>query len=458
MALTRLPLGSPLRLVWTQFEAPATPSQRLHRVYAEYVLLKGKPQHRRKLAARFIVWPFLLAGLIVHFTWKTGRKVKARTGKSLVRMVWEQVHAAVCHSISPDQYFRYELFRPERRARIGEYIPRYELKGALHNLFEHQVERDGRPTTRWIINDKASLGEHLAKAGVNAVRTLLLVHPDGRVEVKSHDRPALPRRDLFVKPDRGKGGRGCERWNFVEDRYVSNDGRERLPEQLLAHLKARARDSGRAIAVQPLVRPHPWLAEVSARTLVSCRIMSLRSENGDFEVTDAVFKMPRKADAIVDNFHAGGIVCSVDLETGRLGPASDGGMTEPCVWFDSHPVTGARIAGRMLPLWAETKALVIAAHRACPDRICVGWDVAISAEGPIIVEGNVQSGFDMIQRTHAPIGNRRAGELLAFHGERCLEGWKRWLRAKSAQAMVALSIFNQVIDDVIQLWWAIIAL
>jgi hypothetical protein len=84
-------------------------------------------------------------------------------------------------------------------------------------------------------------------------------------------------------------------------------------------------------------------------------------------------------------------------------------------------LTGAQIKGRRLPLWAETVDLVCRAHAAFSDRITVGWDVAITDRGPVIIEGNVQSGCDMIQRTHElPAGIGRLAECYAFHVDRAL--------------------------------------
>jgi hypothetical protein len=60
--------------------------------------------------------------------------------------------------------------------------------------------------------------------------------------------------------------------------------------------------------------------------------------------------------------------------------------------------------------------LVQHAHRVFSDRIFVGWDVALLADGPQLIEGNGGPDLDIIQRTHEePVGNARLGQLLAFH-------------------------------------------
>ena len=51
-------------------------------------------------------------------------------------------------------------------------------------------------------------------------------------------------------------------------------------------------------------------------------------------------------------------------------------------------ISGGTIAGRKLLYWSETIDLVQRAHAAFPDRVIIGWDVAILADGPCLVEGN----------------------------------------------------------------------
>ena len=117
----------------------------------------------------------------------------------------------------------------------------------------------------------------------------------------------------------------------------------------------------------------------------------------------------------VDNLHAGGIAANVGLDDGILSSASDLGIDSKLGWLDRHPDTQARIAGRPLPMWSETKALAIRAHRSFADRVLVGWDIAITDDGPIVVEGNSSPDLDIVQRFGAPICSSRFGDLLAWH-------------------------------------------
>lgn len=414
MAYLRLPFCSPYKLFLPFAKKPQTASDRIHRAYAKYVWHMYGVKALPRVVLYSVIWPLPFAYLSWRHTQRLGGIIKTETGKSRLRQVWEQFGVALRYSISPKKYYVFELFRPERLHNAAHYIARYEFKGGLHNLLESRIERP----TRKFLNDKAAFFLHCQDRGIATVRTFLVVTKDGSVRRLSAFEGVLPGCNLFLKPVGGRGGRGCERWQWLGDgRYQSHDGVVLSASELLSKIKETALAA--AMLVQEAMLPHAELRDLSLNVLTSCRIMTVRNELGGFEATHAVFKSSTKREAIVDNFHKGGIVSKVDIRTGELGRASDAGVGRPCVWLERHPLTGAQINGRRLPLWTETIDLVCRGHAAFPDRITIGWDVAITDRGPIIIEGNVQSGCDMIQRTHElPAGIGRLAECYAYHVER----------------------------------------
>jgi hypothetical protein len=129
---------------------------------------------------------------------------------------------------------------------------------------------------------------------------------------------------------------------------------------------------------------------------------------------NAVLRLASDPAAQVDNMKAGGLLAPIDLATGRLGIGCKGYGGDD---YAVHPVTGAPIAGFVLPHWDEAKALAVRAHRAAfDDYALIGWDVGLTDRGPILVEGNSKPGVLMPQRAgRQGLGEQRYGALLAFH-------------------------------------------
>ncbi|MDD2518314.1 MAG: sugar-transfer associated ATP-grasp domain-containing protein [Bacilli bacterium] len=99
-------------------------------------------------------------------------------------------------------------------------------------------------------------------------------------------------------------------------------------------------------------------------------------------------------DSVVDNFHAGGLSTLIDIEKGELkGP----GYTKKLEKSDMHPLTKVVIDGYKIPYFDEIKEMVTKAALVNDKIHVVGWDVAITDKGPLIIEGNRGPGWDLVQ-------------------------------------------------------------
>lgn len=399
---------APLNLLRRFLPSDGSPAMCIHHCYSHAVWRRGGIQVGLDLLAALFVWPAITLGSTGWFTWHNGCAIKARTGKRISRQILEQLHLAISHAIPPRWYYIFELHDDDKRGKANQYLQRFETKGGVYPL----LKNTGVPLSP--LADKHSFALRCRTHKVPAV-PVIMVFKRGIVDYCSSREPTLPTIDLFIKPNHGKGGRGAERWNYQgPGAYMDMDGQILTEAGLLHRLKTLPFKEG--CLVQPRVVNHPLIADLSNGALATVRILTCRNEQGAFEATNAVLRMAQGRNAVVDNFHAGGIAAKVDLPSGTLGRATDLGVRATTGWCDTHPGTGAQITGRKLPLWRETLDLIQQAHAAFSDRVVVGWDVAILEEGPQLVEGNGSPDLDIIQRTHGePLGNTRLGQLLAFH-------------------------------------------
>ncbi|WP_119305210.1 sugar-transfer associated ATP-grasp domain-containing protein [Dongia deserti] len=386
------------------------PAGRVHRLCNQALWPAGDFIAGGRNLVLIALWPFIAAVR----GWKQlrlrGATFHRLTGISQRRQFADMVRLAVHHRVPPIYYYRYELHRPEQQKRAADYLWRYQTKEIAYRLL-YPTETDTFVPAP--LKDKLGLARYCEMHGLRHVPTLA-VFEDGR-RVDGGER--LPPDDLFLKPVVGKGGGGAERWHRINHgRYRNTKGQEVDGTALVARIEELSRKE--PYLVQPALTNHAALSNLSAGALCTARIVTLRSETGWYEATNAAFRMPSSATSAVDNFHAGGVASAVDIRTGALGPASDLG-TERSRWHEQHPFTHAPVAGRQLPMWREVIELVQNAHRAFNDYVLIGWDVAFLDDGPALVEGNRGPDIDILQRTsRGPIGNDRFGELLAYNLER----------------------------------------
>lgn len=399
--------GLPMALRGLFRGAPAAdlaPHDYLHRYYAWRYWRPPLGPAKGLIAA--LLWPIALVVAIILFTRRNGRAIAERSGVSIAAQVMGQVEMAARHAIAPFWYYMFELYLPERKKQASLYLTAHETIGPAYTLLQPPDGADG-------MDDKIWFAEHCHEKGVKAV-PVLMHFAGGRQQPLKGGSGELPDADLFVKPRSGSGGHRMERWDFIgEGRYRNAHGEVMDRAALMEKLARQSLKDD--FLVQPRLANHPALDDIANGALATVRLLTCRNEEGRAEAAAAAFRMAI-GNSVVDNFHQGGLATEVDLATGVIGIASDIGIRPDVGWRDTHPVSGARFAGRTLPHWREVVSLAVAAHEAFPERVVVGWDVAMLADGAMIIEGNGKPDLDIHQRAgRGPAGQSRLAHLLKYN-------------------------------------------
>jgi hypothetical protein len=423
LELGKAVLLSGVAACWARLPADDLPALRIHRIFHHSLWRNAGLAAKVGLCLGFLPWIVLILGLDAYCSMVYGPDIKRKTGKGIVRQSVEQIVLAVRFAVPPLSYYAFEFFDDDRRKNAISYLYRFELKGK--GVYSMLRARYSSKETTEALSNKAAFALRCEAHQVPVVPVVAVVE-NGVIRAVVADGDPLPPISLFVKPLRGSGGEGASAWVYKGDgTWCSDFGKQVTVTGLEEHLRALSRKN--PYTVRPLVSNHHDLRNLTAGALSTVRVITCLDEDGCPEVTNALFKMAVRPDAVVDNYHAGGIVSKVDLTTGRLDKAIMG--TGSC---ETHPATGAPIAGRVLPMWGEVLDVARGAHRAFSDHIAIGWDIAILDDGPKLIEGNKSPGLDAIQVTlGGPLGSARLGELLAIHLERAFE--KRYTALSTAQ-------------------------
>lgn len=108
----------------------------------------------------------------------------------------------------------------------------------------------------------------------------------------------------------------------------------------------------------------------------------------DSIVTPYFFLKVGRAGSFVDNGGAGGILIGIDAKTGVL--CTDG-YDEYNRRYEVHPDSKIRFKGYQLPQWQQMIEMCIEMSAQIPEVKYIGWDLAHTCEGWVVVEGNGRS-------------------------------------------------------------------
>ncbi len=84
---------------------------------------------------------------------------------------------------------------------------------------------------------------------------------------------------------------------------------------------------------------------------------------------------------------------------------------------ETHPDSGFRIADFQLPYMEEVRAFIDEVARVVPQVQYVGWDIVVSPDGPVLVEGNWGAGVyenkpSVTRHPHGPQASLPRGHRL----------------------------------------------
>ena len=354
-----------------------------------------------------ILWPVKSVVLAARMTRLHGARIRRKTGISLSSQFLSQVHLALRYYIAPRAYYFYGLYDEGNRRRASLYVQD-------HEVFPLDKLTHGA-TDCMALEDKRRFFAACKRFGLPAI-PVIAEFEDGRLkhwEERYNNR--LPDTDLFAKPALGKCANGAMLYTFEPPGfYRCHDGTLKTGDELLADLAESSRKH--PYILQERSFNHPDIAALSPGALCTFRVVTCRFPDGQCEDIIAIFKMPT-SNGFADNFCVGGLAISVDKESGILGSAISKDLDAERT--DTHPVTGQKIAGFRIPHWEKVIPLCLKAHAAFSDYAHVGWDVAVTKDGPLLVEGNLEWGVEGLQRGHGgPLGETRFPESYMSHVKR----------------------------------------
>ena len=177
---------------------------------------------------------------------------------------------------------------------------------------------------------------------------------------------------IIVKPIDGEGGKGIEKYEYI------NDEESKIVYSSLLFKKQ--------LLVEQCIKQHPDMNKLYNKSVNTLRMFTFYKD-GQAYFLQAILKVGNGG--VVDNFSSGGI----DDEGTVYAEAIDQMDNK----YYKHPISNETIVGFKVPMFKEAVSMVKEAAKVVPEMGYIGWDVAISEDGPVLVEGNCYPGVFQVK-------------------------------------------------------------
>lgn len=312
--------------------------------------------------------------------------VRAPDAKHAMLQLWEMLHWGARLLVTPNDYRTFRLYRRG----VGTTEALRFLSGPRSNYFLAQLNPEPR-----ILQNKLEYEDHFSGAGLPVPRTLAVIGEstqlgdraalEGGEEVSRFIREFVSGgQQLAIKPIDAQQGKGVLVIVALEGQEVllSNSTRKRLT-QLTDDLV----ESGSTWLVQRRIRQHAFMDALNASSLNTLRLVTFRHVNDSVGIDYTLLRIGRR-EAQIDGYSAGGLAVRIDPKTGLFAGYASRKAKYSLDIYTFHPDSNLSFSGLAMPFWEKTVELAqeFAVH-AGANRF-IGWDIAITPDGPLFVEGN----------------------------------------------------------------------
>ncbi len=162
------------------------------------------------------------------------------------------------------------------------------------------------------------------------------------------------------------------------------------PEDTSESIYKYMKENNYALLEEAIVN-HPVIAKLNKSSLNTIRIVTFRKDN-KINIVFAGIRIGAEGKE-VDNLSQGGSVARIDIETGKISSPFFSSSTKKV--FSTH--SDFEIIGFQIPYWNELIEYTLKIADKIPQIQSVAWDIAVTEDGPDIIEGNNSYGCNIMQ-------------------------------------------------------------
>lgn len=181
---------------------------------------------------------------------------------------------------------------------------------------------------------------------------------------------------IIAKLPNGEGGKGIEKFYYQNENEAKKVYNDLIKKN--------------EILIEECIKQNEQINKLYPNSVNTLRIFTFWNGTQAFAI-NSVFKLGNGG--ITDNFSENGMYCFPDDNGKIIVPAFDRNDNI----YEFHPITKEKIMDYTIPFFKEACELVCEAAKEIKEVRYIGWDVAISENGPVLIEGNSFPGVFQIK-------------------------------------------------------------
>ena len=302
------------------------------------------------------------------------KKIAKKVHKPAIFILFDMAWCALRYGSGYMDYFEFEFYLLKGRER------KTYLTGRLNN----EIVRKYNDKKDWDKLDDKIKFNHLFKKYLG--RDFIDLRESSLEEFKKF----LKGKDKVVaKPIDDCGGKGV----LVLEEFKNV---KKIYEELL---------SNKQYLVEEYLIQHEDLSKLYPDSVNGLRVLSFLDDKGVAHILNVILRIGNNGK--VDNFSSGGMYTFVDNTGHVYAPAID----EAGNIYEKHPFSNEKIVGFKVPHYEDLDKMINKLSLVVPSVRYVGWDIAVTKNGLVVLEGNQYPGIFQVKPS---LSGKKEGMLLEY--------------------------------------------
>ena len=198
---------------------------------------------------------------------------------------------------------------------------------------------------------------------------------------------------IIVKPVNSCGGKGIEVISLDKDKLKNEYNILKIYNKIVKNEQ---------FLVEEYIVQNKELSRLYDKSVNSLRVLTFLDDKGKVHIMNTILKIGNNGD--VDNFSSGGMYTFVNEQGQVYVPAID----EKGNIFSKHPISKENILGFNVPNYDLVLPFVTELAKMVPEVRYIGWDIVLTEDGILVIEGNEFPGIFQVKPS---ISGIRTGDL-----------------------------------------------